>query len=96
MYVNEDEKVNWLRKLGFTVNLETLNMAYPVCNGDVEYEDQTVWTVRKNEQDYHKPGGYNFKREDWLNAVFDHCVTVILSFCYWESNVQIERELGYL
>lgn len=70
-YFTTEEKVQYLKKLGFDVKLEKREMSYPCYHNDVEVFKTEVWAVYKNDTEYRRPGGYNFKKEDWLDTVFN-------------------------
>lgn len=60
-----EEKIKFLEEKGFEIKEIVSNMGYP-C-GDSKGK---VWAVYRNNAEYQKPGGYIFKKEEWLDGVF--------------------------
>lgn len=71
LYFKDEEKREFLKKRGYAVLEKTIQMAYPAYHNDMEYEDVVVWAVLKGGKDYMKPLGYNFGKNDWIDAVFN-------------------------
>ena len=65
-----EEKIKFLQDKGLEVKEAIVTMAYPCYHDDMEYEDLKVWAIYKDGQEYQKPGGYNFQKEEWLDNVF--------------------------
>lgn len=71
VYCTESEKIEFLERRGFTVRKEVVKMAYPGYQNQMDYEDMEVTAVYNEDgRPYHKPGGYNFKKGDWLESAF--------------------------
>jgi hypothetical protein len=77
-YCTQEEKEEFLRRRGFSVEKRTERMAWPVYHDDMEYEDVEVLAVLDGDgKPYRRPGGYNFKKDDWLDAAFNAQVSVV-------------------
>ena len=64
------EKIALLQSQGFEVKKEYVKMTYTEYHNQVSYEDQLVWTVRKDGKHYREPLGYSFRTEEWVDSVF--------------------------
>jgi hypothetical protein len=65
-----EDKLSFLRKLGYEIKQIDYEMSYPCYHNDVEYGNVKVWAVYYKNQEYLKPSGYNFGQEEWLDYVF--------------------------
>lgn len=71
LYFTEKEQIKFLRSRGFSVEHKVISMGYPCYHDDMEHEDVKVYAVYKNGKEYEKPCGYNFRRDEWVETVFE-------------------------
>jgi hypothetical protein len=73
-----EEKAEFLRRRGFTVQQKVVTMTYPGYQNQMDYEDKEVTAVFSDDgKEYCKPGGYNFKEPEWLDAAFQRQVGIV-------------------
>jgi hypothetical protein len=46
-------------------------MGYPCYHNDIEHEGVVVNAVFLNEQEFNRPGGYNFDKTEWVENAFN-------------------------
>lgn len=69
IYLTEAEQISFLTSLGYEVKKTIVPMGYPCYHNDMEHADVEVWAVYKAGHPFAKPGGYNFRKDEWLERV---------------------------
>lgn len=70
IYIRFEEKIEYLRKLGYTIGKRKEHMWWSVYHNDTEEEDVEVWYVQKNGIDYGCPSRNHYGSEEWVDSVF--------------------------
>jgi hypothetical protein len=71
IHFDESEKHKFLSSCGFTIKKMIVGMGYPCYHNDMEHEDVEVYAVFLNGKEYHRPCGYNFAHDKWVDSVFE-------------------------